>query len=211
MASWSPGSVASPLVVYAHGSDVQSTSRKNAAYRALARLVARSAAAIITNSEANARFVRALGREPEIVSPGVDLSRFRPTPRPAERRVLYVGGSRAVKGPDLAEGVADTMAGPGIREVAPQDLPALIAEHDVVLVPSRAEGFGLVAAEAIASGRWVVASAVGGLGEVVVDGVNGTIVRDGRFREALSRIPDYDPFESRKRPLPSASRSIARR
>ena len=183
-----------PLVVYAHGSDVQRTARKNPIYLGLARLVATSAAAVVTNSEANARFVRELGREAEVIPPGVDLSRFAPSPRPSSRRVLYLGGSRPEKGPDRAAGVADTMAGPGIREVAPDGVPALIAEHDVVLVPSRREGFGLVAAEAIASGRWVVAAAVGGLTEVVTDGVNGTIVDDDDFAGAISRVPDYDPL-----------------
>jgi D-inositol-3-phosphate glycosyltransferase len=61
-------------------------------------------------------------------------------------------------------------------------------------VPSRAEGFGLVAAEAIASGRWVVARAVGGLREIVEPGVSGTLVEDDdEFAAALASVPDYDP------------------
>jgi glycosyltransferase involved in cell wall biosynthesis len=51
-----------------------------------------------------------------------------------------------------------------------------------------------VAAEAIGSGRWVVARDVGGLRDIVVDGVNGTLVSDGDFAGALARVPDYDPF-----------------
>jgi glycosyltransferase involved in cell wall biosynthesis len=47
---------------------------------------------------------------------------------------------------------------------------------DVVAVPSRFEGFGLVAAEAMAAGRPVVASAVDGLEEVVENGVTGLLV-----------------------------------
>ncbi len=64
----------------------------------------------------------------------------------------------------------------------------------MVLVPSVAEPFGLVAVEAIASGRWVVASDVGGLRDIVIDGVNGTLVGDGDFAGALARVPDYDPY-----------------
>jgi glycosyltransferase involved in cell wall biosynthesis len=63
----------------------------------------------------------------------------------------------------------------------------------VVLVPSLAEPFGLVAVEGIASGRWVVANAVGGLTEIVEDGVNGTLVRDGDYAAAIAGVPDYDP------------------
>jgi len=38
-----------------------------------------------------------------------------------------------------------------------------------------------------------VASAVGGLTDIVTDGVTGTLVHDGDFAEALARVPDYDP------------------
>ncbi len=75
----------------------------------------------------------------------------------------------------------------------PGDVPRLMAAHTVVLVPSQAEPFGLVAAEAIASGRWVVARAVGGLIDTITDGVNGTLVTDDDFAGALGRVPDYDP------------------
>lgn len=183
-----------PLVVYAHGADVRDTARKNPVYRLLARWVARRAAAVITNSSANAELVRGLGRDPIVIPPGVDLLRFRPSPRPEQRRVLYVGGSRRRKGYDIATGLADTTVGPGLRDVPPEEMPALMAAHDVVLVPSRAEPFGVAAAEAIASGRWVIATHVDGLAEVVTDGVNGTLVSDGDYAGALAKVPDYDPF-----------------
>jgi glycosyltransferase involved in cell wall biosynthesis len=128
-----------------------------------------------------------------VIVPGTDLSRFRPTPRPAERRVLYMGGAVAHKGYEVARSLADTLIGPGLREVEYSEVAALMAEHDIVLVPSLTEAFGLVAVEAIASGRWVVANAVGGLVEIVQDGVNGTLVSDGDFARALGRVPDYDP------------------
>lgn len=46
---------------------------------------------------------------------------------------------------------------------------------DVVVMPSRWEGFGLVAVEAMRAGKPVWASAVGGLREVVADGVTGRL------------------------------------
>ena len=49
-------------------------------------------------------------------------------------------------------------------------MPDLLAACDVVVMPSRREGLGVAALEAMAAGRPVVASAVGGLGEAVVDG-----------------------------------------
>lgn len=182
-----------PLLVYAHGHDVREMAGRNLLMGWLARRVVRGANAVVTNSAETAGFVEALGGRAEVVAPGIELSRFVPRPRPGQRRVLYLGGDVPLKGVDVARRLADTLVGPGIRELDPADIPALIAEHDVVLVPSLAEGYGLVAAEAIASGRWVVARAVGGLREIVQDGVNGTLVADGDFAAALARVPDYDP------------------
>lgn len=65
-----------------------------------------------------------------------------------------------------------------------------IAAADVVVVPSRWEGFGLVALEAMCGGAAVVASDVGGLREIVLDGVTGYLVPPDspeRLMRALSR------------------------
>jgi glycosyltransferase involved in cell wall biosynthesis len=183
-----------PLVVYSHGRDVRDWPRYPAPLRWLTWQVARRADRLIANSEDTAARLRALGGRPEVIPPGVDLTRFAPSPRPTERRVLYVGGRVEHKGYAVARQLADTLVGPGLRDLEPAAIPALIAEHDVVLVPSVVEAFGLVAVEAIASGRWVVASAVGGLRDVVRHGVNGTLVSDGDFATALDHVPDYDPY-----------------
>ena len=183
-----------PLVVYVHGGDVRGWTDRPAPIRWMARLVARGSQRVVTNSEDTARYVRQLGVEPAIAPPGVDLRRFTPSPRPPQRRVLYLGGNNPRKGYEVAIGLADTLVGPWLRDVEPEEVPALIAAHDVVLVPSLEEPFGLVAVEAIASGRWVVASDVGGLREIIQDGVNGTLVADGDFAGALARVPEYDPY-----------------
>lgn len=182
-----------PLVVYSHGGDVREWRSMPSPLRWLAQRVARRADRLLANSDDTAAHLRDLGGRPEVVPPGVDLDRFRPTPRPAERRVLYLGGRNSRKGYEVAQRLADTLVGPWLSELDPAEVPALIADHDVVLVPSVAEPFGLVAVEAIASGRWVVASDVGGLRDIVHDGVNGTLVADGDFAAALARVPDYEP------------------
>lgn len=53
------------------------------------------------------------------------------------------------------------------------DMPALLASIDVFAMPSLSEGLGVAVLEAMAAGKPVVASAVGGLRESVVDGVTG--------------------------------------
>lgn len=68
------------------------------------------------------------------------------------------------------------------------DVPRLLAAIDLVLMPSRSEGLGLAAIEAVAAGRPVIAFAVGGLPEVVVDGVNGRLVRSGDHQAFASAV-----------------------
>lgn len=182
-----------PLVVYAHGGDVRDWEQRPAIVRWLTRFVAGHADRVLTNSSDTAAHLRRMGVEPMVVPPGVDLARFSVTPPPRQGRVLYLGGRNARKGYEIARTLATTLVGPMLRDVEPDQVPALMADHDVVLVPSVAEPFGLVAVEAHASGRWVVASSVGGLKDIVIDGVNGTLVSDGDFRRALAHVPDYDP------------------
>lgn len=60
------------------------------------------------------------------------------------------------------------------------DVAPWFAAADLVVVPSLTETFGLVAAEAMASGTPVVASNVGGLPELIVDGETGVMVPAGQ-------------------------------
>jgi hypothetical protein len=60
-----------------------------------------------------------------------------------------------------------------------QDVGACLAAADVVALPSLHEGLGVAALEAMAAGRPVVASRVGGLTEVVVDGETGLFAEPG--------------------------------
>jgi glycosyltransferase involved in cell wall biosynthesis len=63
---------------------------------------------------------------------------------------------------------------------------------DVVVVPStKPEPFGLVAIEAMAAGRSVIAANHGGLSEIVLNGVTGTLVKPGSVDSLADAIVSY--------------------
>jgi glycosyltransferase involved in cell wall biosynthesis len=70
------------------------------------------------------------------------------------------------------------------------DEVALALDHATVLVlPSRSEGLGRVIIEAFCRGRGVIASRVGGIPDLVEDGVNGLLVDDdAQLEQALVRV-----------------------
>ena len=82
-------------------------------------------------------------------------------------------------------GVADRLVFTG--SVARADVPAWVRSADVVLAVPWYEPFGITPLEAMACGRPVVATAVGGLVDSVVDGVTGELVPP-RDPDALGEV-----------------------
>jgi len=118
----------------------------------------------------------------------------------SDAQLVIVGGASGAQGERELAAMRELVARLGLtaRVTHVEPLPHhLLATYyraaDVVVVPSRSESFGLVALEAAASGRRVVASAVGGLLSLVDDGVTGYLVTDrevNSFAHALRRIID---------------------
>jgi glycogen(starch) synthase len=181
-----------PLVVTAHGRDVRNIGAIPGV-RTATRLVARRAAGVVAVSdylrqELETKVPEARGKI-EVIDCGVDLERFRVEPAPGRpTRYLCVGSLTERKnvvrladafarvgrgtltfvgdGPlrGKLEGREDViLAGP----VPHNDVPAWIAQSHVVCQPSLVEPFGLVLLEAMAAGRSVVATRVGGPPEFV--------------------------------------------
>lgn len=106
-----------------------------------------------------------------------------------EVRLLVVGdGSlRATMEQQAAElGCADRITWVGRQPQ--EELAQWYGQMDIVLMPSRSEGFGLTAIEAMANGCVMVASNVGGLPEVVRDGVCGLLHRTEDVQDMAEKV-----------------------
>jgi glycosyltransferase involved in cell wall biosynthesis len=104
---------------------------------------------------------------------------------PADYTLFYTGGFQAVdEGPPHPRMIA----------IGAPDRAGLVAAYqscDILLFPSRLEGFGIAPAEALACGRPVVTTDVAALPEVVDDGENGFLCpRDdvAAYAEAVRRL-----------------------
>lgn len=75
------------------------------------------------------------------------------------------------------------------------DVAEWLATADIAVMPSVSEGMGLAAVEALAAGKPVVAYGVGGLSEVVRDGVDGVVVPPANQDEFVRAVASllHDP------------------
>jgi len=95
---------------------------------------------------------------------------------PSLMLVLIGDGPDRVKLERLAADLRVSQSVMWLGSLTHEDVLRHYGVMDVVAVPSVFEGFGLTAAEAMAAGRAIVATAVDGLKEVVVDGDSGILV-----------------------------------
>jgi len=80
------------------------------------------------------------------------------------------------------------------------DVPRLLAASDIVILTSISEGIPLTLIEAMASGRPVVSTRVGGVAEVVVDGQTGLLAPagdDAALAEHVLRLADDSVLRER--------------
>jgi len=73
--------------------------------------------------------------------------------------------------------------------VAPSDVPWLVSQHDVMVMPSRFEGFGLTLIEAMSEGCPAVVSKIAGVTDyIVTNGEDGLLFPVGDFKQAARHI-----------------------
>ncbi|MFW9844849.1 MAG: glycosyltransferase family 4 protein, partial [Candidatus Thorarchaeota archaeon] len=76
-------------------------------------------------------------------------------------------------------------------KVSHDEIPEIIADSDVLVLPSLTEGMPAVILESLASGTPVIASSVGQIPIVVQDGIEGILVKPGdsqSLRNAIEKI-----------------------
>ena len=125
-----------------------------------------------------------VGRLQPLKGPDVALAAFaRLAQDLAGARLVVIGGPSGPLGEAEAARLRRSAAAAGLGErvlfhppVPHGELAAYYQAADVLVVPSRSESFGLVAAEAQACGLPVVAAGVGGLSHTVADGESGILV-----------------------------------
>ena len=213
-AHWIPSALAAvatgkPFALQVWGTDVELARRAPR----FARPLVRRARLVIAASDFLAGAARGLGaREVRVVPNGLEIPEQTAEPE-SPPHVLFAGRLSTEKGIleflEATEGLPRAVAGDGpLRDRVPDsagfvphaELGAWYDRAAVVCVPSRREGYGVVAREAMAHGRPVVATRVGGLADAVEDGVTGVLVEPGdtaALRRAIETLLADEPLRRR--------------
>jgi glycosyltransferase involved in cell wall biosynthesis len=227
-----------PLVVTAHGQDVRNVGAIPG-IRAATGLVVRRARAVVAVSdylrlELESKVPEARGKT-EVVNCGVDLELFRPSPPPdGPTAYLCVGGLTELKnvvrlacafGRLADDSSRLTFVGDGplraqlegrprihlAGSVPHEEIPERIAAAHVLCQPSLIESLGQAVLEAMACGRTVVATRVGGPAETVPPeaGILVDPTDERELAEALSRAAAF-PRPNEAAVLAAAAHDVRR-
>ncbi len=131
----------------------------------------------------------------------------------ARARLLIVGDARG-KGRSFEDELRGMVEQLGLSKqvifAGHQDNPVpSFAALDVLVMPSRTEGFGRSVAEAMVMAKPVIASDVGALPEIVGDGHTGYVVPDGDVDGLASRMSELAADQQKREVFGRAGRAVA--
>jgi L-malate glycosyltransferase len=151
----------------------------------------------------------------------IHVSNFRPVKRVLDCIRILAGVRTSVDaelwmvgdGPDrgAAERLANELGLIGhVRFLGKRnDVPALLRDADILLMPSEMESFGLAALEGMASGVVPVGTRVGGVPELIDDGRTGILCETGDVEGMAARIAAILEDEPGRQAMAAAARREA--
>ncbi|MBE0695727.1 MAG: glycosyltransferase family 4 protein [Anaerolineaceae bacterium] len=168
----------------------------------------------------------------EVIAPGIDLDIWRPALKKGTGplQILFVGGDFYRKGGDLLIKACEQLPQGMVelhlvtRSSIPQkdwiivynnmtpNSPELIRvyqECDIFVLPTNAEAFGIAAAEAAAAGLPVIATAVGGLTDIIDHGKTGFLIQPGDLMALTKHIQELAADPVLRQRYSQAARSKA--
>jgi glycosyltransferase involved in cell wall biosynthesis len=196
----------------------------------LPRLLKRADHIIAASEFVKNRFLARWIAKTTVITPGVDITRFVPaTNPPVDGPILFVGDSRDPrKGLHILREAMRRLPQLKLRVVGPShpvtqanvtftgpktgtDLVHELQTAGLLVLPSTTENesFGMVLVEAMACGRPVIGSRIGGIPAVITDGHNGLLVPAGdpqALAAAIKRLAMDSAFSKR---LGEAGRTTA--
>jgi glycosyltransferase involved in cell wall biosynthesis len=123
---------------------------------------------------------------------------------------VEIAGSGPERGPLQQEvqalGLGDSVVFAGWQP----DIWRWLAQLDIFVQPSLAEGFGMASLEAMAAGLPVLGTSVGGLPELIEHGRTGYVVRPAEPEALAARLRDLVQNADRRRTMGIAGQARAR-
>ncbi|MCP8319497.1 MAG: glycosyltransferase family 4 protein [archaeon] len=159
-----------------------------------------------------------MGFKVEYVPNAIDTARIEDLCKNVEhkkRRLIYVGRKTKEKGYDTLV-KAFKLLSPNYELITVHSKPwieaiKLIASSELLVLPSLMEGLPTVILEAFTSGTAVIASNVGGVPELIEDGVNGFLFKPGDHVKLASLIEQVSKDENLRESITNKAREKVKR
>ena len=97
-----------------------------------------------------------------------------------------------------------------VGKIPHEDVQAYLQDADVFVLPSLSEGFPNVLLEAMACGLPIVATRIGGIPDIIEDGIHGYLVESKNFYELATKIMDILQDVEFSKKISSANKEEAR-